>query len=48
MGGLQGEVFSMCCRVTFTPSQWVTATSLQVLRMAQFELQGGFAFWKVA
>lgn len=36
----------MCCQVTFTPIQWVTATNLQVLRMAQFELLGGFAFGK--
>lgn len=36
----------MCCGSPLPPSPWVTATRLQVLRMAQFELQGGFAFGK--
>ena len=40
MGGV-GAFFPCVPWVTFAPSQWVTATSWQVLRMAQFELQGG-------
>lgn len=45
MGG-SGRILLYVLLVTFTPSQWVTATSLQVFRMAQFELLGGFAFGK--
>lgn len=45
-GGGHRENCSMCCGSPLPPSPWVTATRLQVLRMAQFELQGGFAFGK--
>lgn len=45
MGGHGGNS-STCCGSPLPPRRWVTATGLQVLRMAQLEQPGGFAFGK--